>query len=161
MHSQAGTASALEQDGFLTPNVLYRLGTSQQILVVYDGGPAHALEAIRAIETAVWENEPYRFDELVLQRGNRTVLTVGYAELESSLPPRQAGYGTLPLSFALQNAGAAEGFLSVFSRLVRVTEAATIVFGVSMLIATLAFGFGAIARARRGAPDEASQRLFA
>jgi hypothetical protein len=161
-HSQFNTEWILQVQGFLTPNVFYRLGVSQDIVVVYDGGgPADPEEAIRQVEGTVWGLERFRFDRLVIQNGNQPPFVVSYAELEASIGPRQPGFdaGTLRDFAAVGAATSGSGLLLLpFINLLKVVVA---VIGVTALLAVLAFGLASYSGTRARLRDETEDRLFA
>jgi hypothetical protein len=154
------TESALQAQGFVTPKVLYRLGASQDIVVVYDGGgPADPLEATGQIELTVWGHERFRFGRLIIQDGRRAPVTVNYADLEATFGARPAGFGEQPLSVVEAAAGvsASETLFSHFLDPLKLVLAAMI--GIITLMTLIALGM-AILGSRKRQPDEPSRRLF-
>jgi hypothetical protein len=158
-----GLEWALQQQGFVTPSVFYRLGDHDDILVVYAGGGSdNALEAIHRIESLVWAGERWRFDTLTIQNGDASPITVGYPDLQASLGPRPAGYDAASIKSVFA-AAAAVGSVrgGDFSDFLRVFKIMTVAIGIVALGAVLTFGLGAVLYCRRRAADESEHRLFA
>jgi hypothetical protein len=159
----AKTESVLYTQGFVTPKVFYRIGGSQDVLVVYDGGgPADPLEAMRQIEGTVWGLEPFRFDRLVIQNGSQAPFVATYEELQAGIGPRAPGLDAIPLR-NVPALGAAAGTAVVFVEFVDLFKVIVAVIGATALLAVLAFGLASYvgSRGRGRGRDERSDRLFA
>lgn len=156
------TESVLQAQGFVTPKVVYRVGASQDVVVVHDGGgPADPLEAIRQIEGTVWGVEGVRFDQLVIQNGRQAPFVVSYGKLEASIGPRQPGLDAVTprdvAAFGAASSGTALAFVP-FLGLLKVIVA---VIGVTALLAVLAFGLASFLGTRARLRGESEDRLFA
>lgn len=161
-HSWFNTERILQVQGFLTPNVLYRLGVSQDIVVVYDGGgPADPEEAIRQVEGTVWGLERLRFDRLVIQNGNQPPFVVSYAELEASIGPRQPGFDVGTLRSVAAVAAATSGSGLLFLPFINLFKVVVTAIGVTALLVVLAFVLASFVGSRRRVPDQSDHRLFA
>jgi hypothetical protein len=156
------TASILQTQGFVTPKVFYRIGASQDVLVVYaGGGPADPLDAIRQIEGTVWGQERFSFDQLVIQNGDQAPVTISYADLQATLGPRPSGLGEQPLFLALLGRGNFFGVGDEFADSVELFKVIFAAIGVAALLGTLAFVLASFFGSRRRVPEESQDRLFA
>ncbi len=159
--SQFNTEYILQVQGFFTPHVFYRIGASQDIVVVYDGGGSeNPLDAIRKIEATVWIREPLRFDHLVIQNGYQAPFVVSYDELQGSLGPRPSGFDGARLNFVAA-LGAAVGASPAFDDFLDLFKVVVAVIGIVALLAVLAFGLASYLGSRTRERDDRADRLFA
>jgi hypothetical protein len=162
----SGIEWALQVQGFVTPNVLYRFGEFRDIVVIYDGaGSVDPVEATQRIEDAIWAFERARFDRLEIRNGDQAPYTITYADLEATLGPRSPGFGEVTLSnwagaaLALTARGSEPS--SPFTNALEEFKTVAAAIAIAMVLAVLTIALVSLGRGRGGGPDDSTHRFFA